>query len=97
MLTSPKSFQQWEQFSKDVHAIASRVSSSLDIEARKLGEVHGFGYHSCYHHAHNWLLGNFLTQEQVKAAKRILYLQDKSWEPYRIASRIVERAFKRVV
>ena len=46
--------------------------------------------------AHNWKDQPWMTPAQNQAAREILWLESKSWEPGRIADRIVSRVWKRM-
>jgi hypothetical protein len=52
----------------------------------------GSTHYECFHLAHNWEDGEWLTPEQRAACRYIRYLSGKQWE----ASRIVRQWYSRV-
>jgi len=87
-------FSEWQKFSQNINARAEKVSQSIRARAiaiskAKLGPDDGF----CFLAAHNWQGQSWMTAEQNHAAREILYLERMSWEPSRIADRIISRAW----
>jgi len=88
-------FTQYQEYSRNIRNRANRVAlqiraRAIAISAAKLGPTDG----TCFLMAHNWQGQSWMTPEQNQAAREILYLERKSWEPGNIADRIISRGFK---
>ena len=89
-------FAQHQAFARSIRTRAERVaqqirSRAIAISAPRLGPNDG----TCFLMAHNWKDQPWMTPMQNQAAREILWLERKSWEPGRLADRIISRAWKR--
>lgn len=90
-------YEQWQEFSRNLKARAYRLSKVYTEEARDLGQHFlGSGRDMAFLCAHNWKDQFWMTPLQNKAARRILWLQEQSWKPGEMADRIIARAWQKV-
>ena len=89
-------FPEYQAFSRNIQQRAERVSQAIRARAiaiskAKLGPDNGF----CFLAASNWRGQSWMTPEQNQAAREILHLEELSWEPGRLADRIISRAWRK--
>jgi hypothetical protein len=90
-------FAAYQSFARNLQERAERLAQSIRnraiaISAARLGPTDG----TCFLMAHNWRGQSWMTPDQNDAARLILYLERQSWEPSRIAGRVIARAWRRV-
>ena len=90
-----QAFKDWQDFAANITTRAQRLSNlirqrAIDISAAKLGPNDGM----CFLCAHNWLGQSWMTPTQTQAAREVLYLQGRMFEPGRLAERIIARRWK---
>jgi hypothetical protein len=98
-LRSPRTFAEWQAFSRTVHAIANRITNSIHEKGWQIAESVGISRNMCCVHnasiddeLKGWCAGN---PARLKAAKRANHLLN-DWRASRLADRISARAFDRV-
>ncbi len=93
-------FREWQTFARATDERAQRTSDMIRDRGRDIGEALGLGRDYAFHLAHNALCGEGWAEYRTPAKKamlrRILYFERRSWEPTRIAERIISRAWQRV-
>jgi hypothetical protein len=90
-------FTQYQAFARNVRERAERVAQSIPsraiaVSAARLGPTDG----TCFLMASNWRGQSWMTPDQNDAARLILRLECESWEPGRIADRVIARAWRKV-
>ena len=94
-------FSQFQQFSRVVHERADRISRMIVDRARAEAARAGLDPSMPFLHAHNAVVsfdgGRPWPEVDYKLARRVLWLERRSWEPGRLAERIIDRAWKAVV
>jgi len=94
-------FSEWQTFSRDVHARAERVSRMIVDRARETARQAGLDPTMPFLHAHNALVGAYYgkpwPEVDYSKARLVKRLEEASWEPCRIADRVIDRAFRTVV
>lgn len=90
-------FTQWQQFATEIGARGRVCRDMIRQRAVEVGEAHGFGQGGqCFGLARNWLGQDWMTPAQNHAARFILHLERKSWQPSALAERIISRAWDTV-
>ena len=93
-------FKEWQDFAGKVNGIASRTSRAITNRARQACGDAGLDRSLLGIHPHNAMV-SFRAGDPWKGidyskVRLCEYLIRKSWEPGRMASRIIDRAWKRV-
>jgi hypothetical protein len=90
-------FAEYQAFSRNLRARAERLSKQLREQARDIGERElGSGRDMAFMAAHNWHGQSWMTPEKNRAARLILWLQEQSFQPSRMADKILGRAWLKV-
>lgn len=93
-------FEQWRQFAQVTHARADRVSAAIVLRARQTAYSAGLDGSMPFLHAHNAMCGLHYgkpwPEVNYSLCRRVLWLERKSWEPSRLAERIIARAWATV-
>jgi hypothetical protein len=90
-------FHEYQEFSRNLRARAESLSQRLREQARDIGERElGSGRDMAFMAAHNWQGQRWMSVAQNRAARLILWLQEKSFQPGRMADRILSRAWAQV-
>ncbi len=91
--------QDWQHRAVSVRDQAERTSLMIRHRARVAFDQ-AFGYQTaaflCFHYSHNWQGQTWLTPDQARAVRYVLHLEQKAWQPGRIADRIVRRKWAKV-
>lgn len=99
-MTYPTTFPEWQRFASALHARAAALSVAIVTRARAVATAAGLDPAYPFMHAHNAInsraQGRPWTDVDYGKARLVLRLEQRSWEPHRIARRIIERAFERV-
>jgi len=90
-------FTEYQAFARNVRERAEQVAQSIRsraiaVSAARLGPTDG----TCFLMAHNWKGQSWMSADQDDAARLILHLERQSWEPHRIADRVIDRAWRKV-
>jgi hypothetical protein len=90
-------FSEYQEFSRNLRERAERLSQRIREQARDLGERElGSGRDMAFLAAHNWQGQRWMSPLQNRAARLILWLQEQSFLPSRMADRILNRAWRKV-
>lgn len=91
---------EWQAFARDIKARADRIDRMIVERARRVAAEAGLDPAIAFLHAHNALVSAHYGQPwpgiDYSLARKVRWLERQSWEPGRIADRIVVRAFQRV-
>ena len=94
-------FAEWQTSAGAVRARADRVRISIVDRARSIAREAGLDSRAPFHHAHNASVsahyGRPWRDVDYSAVRLILRLERLSWEPHRIADRVNERAYLRLM
>lgn len=94
-------FDEYQQLSRTVHARVDRIVAMIDRQLRDTGHLAGLGRQCPAHLAHNALCGLHYgkpwSEVNYPLARKVLWLQERSFEPSRIADRILSRAIQRTI
>ena len=90
-------FADYQSFARNLRERAERLAHSIRnraiaISAARLGPTDG----AYFLMAHNWPGQSWMTPDQNDAARLILCLERQSWEPGRIADRVIARALRKL-
>lgn len=93
-------FQEWQDFSRQVDGRARRITMMIVDRARRVASQSGLSPEMPFMHAHNYLVscsyGRPWPEVNHSGARLIRHLEQRSFEPGRIAERITRRAWDRV-
>lgn len=88
---------EYQEFSRQLQERGKRLSQMFTDRAREIGEKElGAGRDMAFLAAHNWQGQQWMTPQQNRAARTILWLQSQSWKPGDMVNRILNRAWRRV-
>jgi len=90
-------FAEYQKYARNIKERAHKVEQSIRaraiaISAARLGPTDG----TCFLMAHNWRGQSWMTPDQNRAAREILYLERKGWEPSRLADKIIANAWRKL-
>ena len=93
-------FENWKLQSIRLRAMADRTSSMIRTRARATALKAGLDPSIAFLHAHNAMVGRDngrpWPEVDYSLARKVLWLEGRSWEPHRIAGRISRRAWERI-
>lgn len=90
-------FAEYQKYSQNLHQRSHRLAQTILDRAREIGEKElGCGRDMAFLAAHNWQGQSWMTPAQNRAAREILYLERRSWEPSRLKDKIIANAWKRL-
>jgi hypothetical protein len=90
-------FADYQKYSRNLRERSHRLAQTILDRAREIGEQElGSGRDMAFLAAHNWLGQAWMTPAQNQAARTILYLERRSYEPSRLADKIVANAWRRL-
>jgi hypothetical protein len=92
-------FAQWQAFSARVRGIVSRTNSMIDKDLRSTARKAGLDPQIATLHAHNAMCGmnSGKPWEEVdySLARRVLWLEQRSFDVSRLGERVICRAYNR--
>jgi hypothetical protein len=101
MATWGERVSAWQALAIQVEAIGERTRQAIMQDARETALRAGLDPSIPFLHAHNACVsadaGKPWRGVDYSLARRVLWLEKRSWEPTRIASRIVSRAYDRLL
>lgn len=93
-------FAQWQGFAQAVDERALRIRDMIVERGRDVAEKAGLPRDAVFHMAHNAMAsfngGNPWRELNYSFIRQVLYIEEQSYRPYRIAQRIITRAWKKV-
>lgn len=93
--------QEWQTLSRSLYARADALTSQIVSRARNVAYQAGLDPSCPFLHAHNALVsreyGKPWPEVDYDKARLVLHLEQKSFEPHRIADRVSARAFQTVI
>jgi hypothetical protein len=93
-------FAEYQKFSRSVHARAERVRNMILEDARRTCKAAGLSPQYLGIHPHNAMIsyreGKPWPGVDYKLVRRTMWLCERSFEPSRLANRIISRAWDRV-
>lgn len=93
-------FTQWQQQAQALHQRANRLSKAIVADARATARQAGLSPEMPFLHAHNALCGLHYgkpwAEVDYSLARKVLWLEKKSWEPSRLVERILRRSWEQV-
>jgi len=93
-------FQQWQQEAQKLDQRAHKLTCSIIADARRTAKQAGLSPEIPFLHAHNALCGleygKPWPEVNYSLARKVLWLEKKSWEPSRLADKITARMWERV-
>lgn len=93
-------FTEYQQFSRNIHARAERAKNMILAEARATCKAAGLSPQYLGIHPHNAMCsyreGKPWPGVNYKLVRRTMWLCERSFEPGRLASRIIDKAWKKM-
>jgi len=93
-------FSEYQALSRTLHSRADQLTRSIVQDARNTARTAGLDPNICFLHAHNAVCGSDVgrpwPEVNYSLARRVLWLEQRSYEPGRIVDRILSRAFATV-
>lgn len=93
-------FQQWQEFSRNIRDRAQACRNLILDDMRRTARAAGLDPNIAGLHAHNAMCsfrtGNPWKECDYSLVRRTLWLEQRSFEPERLASRIIDRAWESV-
>ncbi len=93
-------FIQWQIFARAVDERALRIRDMIIKRGRNAAKRAGLGHEAAFHMAHNAMAsfnsGNPWRELNYAFVRKVLHIEQQSYRPYRIAQRIIARAWKTV-
>lgn len=92
-------YARYQALAADLRPRAERLQASIVAEARLTAAQAGLDPTICFLHAHNASVSAYYgkpwPEVDYRLVRRVLWLEQKSFEPGRIIDRILQRAFDR--
>jgi len=92
-------FQEWQGFAQSVNARANRVEAMILEDARRTCRAAGLDSNLLGIHPHNAMAsfnsGHPWPEVNYSLCRKTLWLIEKSFEPHRIADRVIARAWQK--
>lgn len=93
-------FAQWQGFARAVDERALRIRNMIIERGRDAAELAGLPRDMGFHLAHNAMAsfksGNPWRELDYSFVRKVLYIEKQSYQPCRMAERIIGRAWKTV-
>jgi hypothetical protein len=95
-----KSYSEWQAFSRNIRERARVTRNQIIDRMQETAQLAGLDPQMAGLHAHNAMCG-FETGHpwhecDYSLVRKVLWLEQRSFEPERLASRIIDRAWKEV-
>ena len=84
-------FHTWQTATREAHARAERVTRMIVDRARREAQAAGLDPTMPFLHAHNATIGARWPGVDYRRARRVLWLERRSYEPHRLASAYAAR------
>lgn len=93
-------FEQWQQAAQQIDRRAHNLTQLIIADARRTAKQAGLDPQMPFLHAHNALCGleygHPWPEVNYSLARKVLWLEKKSWEPHRLADKITSRMWDRI-
>ena len=93
-------YEQWQELARTLHARQDRIRSMMDKEIRDTARRAGIDPNIYPIHAHNAMCafesGRPWPEVNYKLLRRVLWLEERQYIPYRLVDSILARAWKKV-